>query len=229
MSDAFEEVKAFLAGWKPFAGLESQLLAGQVLAFLEAASPERRRNVLARANGLFRLHEIYRELGIFRKGRNERAEQFNRLLEEPTEEIAAAIREGRQKEPLGMLQYCFEFGRHEAPPRHEVMRQFLLTVLGLEVGSVPIKYSLFSGGVLYSGGGKTHDEMARDFARYGLGGAPMAGGQLTRVQPLQFHYDVSSTAYRSGEPGQVREALLRAVRATGGDEGRITVKLEQRV
>jgi len=97
----------------------------------------------------------------------------------------------------------------------------------LEVGAAPIKYSAYGGGVLYSGGGKSHDEMARDFVRYGLGGGqPQAGGLLSRTAPLTFVYDVSSTAFRSGDPNQVREGFLQWLRNTGGDTDKVTITLD---
>jgi hypothetical protein len=52
---------------------------------------------------------------------------------------------------------------------------------------------------------------------------------LKRTAQLEIHYDVSSTAYRTGDPGQVRDALRRAIRTSGGGEDNVSIKLEERV
>ena len=209
--------------------MESQVLPGQILSFLEAGTPAGRRRALSNASSLFRLHECYRELGIFRAGQNERAERFDELLALSLENLAASIRAGRQRDPLALIQFCFEFGRHQATPRNDVIRQFIHTALNLPIGGNPMKYSLFIGNVLYASEGKTHDEMAEDFKNLGLGAQPICGGMLKRTAQLEIHYDVSSSAYRTGDPGQVRDALLRAIRASGGGEDKVLIKLEERV
>ena len=209
--------------------MDSQVLPGQILSFLEAGTPADRCRALSNASSLFRLHECYRELGIFRAGQNERAERFDELLALSLEDLAASIREGRQRDHLGLIQFCFEFGRHQATPRNDVIRQFIHTVLNLPIGGKTMKYSLFIGNVLYASGGKTHDEMAEDFKNLGLAGQPVCGGMLKRAAQLEIHYDVSSTAYRTGDPGQVRDAMRRAIRASGGGEDDVTIKLEERV
>lgn len=228
VAEALKEIEGFLMGWKPYAELPGDImLQAQILAFLAAPEREERRRHLSAASSLFTLHERYRELEIFRSGRNERAERFEELLALDASQLAAAIREKRQKDLLGLIQFCFEFGRHPAQPKQLLMRDFLLTVFAMEVGAVPIKYSAYGGGVLYSGGGKTHDEMARDFVRYGLGGGvPQAGGLFYRPEPLRFVYDVSSTAFRSGDPGQVREGFLQGLRNTGGDLDKVSISLD---
>ena len=229
MKAQLQEVRTFFSNWSPFAEMDSQVLPGQILSFLEAETPADSRRALSNASSLFRLHECYRELGIFRGGQNERAGKFDELLALSLEDLAASIREGRQRDHLGLIQYCFEFGRHQATPRNDVVRQFIHTVLNLPIGGKTMKYSLFIGNVLYASEGKTHDEMAEDFKSLGLAGQPVCGGMLKRSGQLEIHYDVSSTAYRTGDPGQVRDALLRAIRASGGAENDVTIKLEERV
>ncbi len=229
MDNPLQEVTDFFAGWPPYAEMPSRVLPGQIITFLTEEDPQRRREILTSASPLFRLHERYRELEMFRPGRNERAEQFQVLLGLSLEDLARSIREKRQKEHLVLIQYCFEFGRHEVSPRNDVVREFLHTALSLPIGENTMKYSLFAGNVLYSSGGKTHDEMAVDFKNLGLAAQPLCGGMLKRTAPLELHYDVSSSAYRTGDPGQVRDAMQRAIRASGGDEDKLVIKLEERV
>lgn len=206
--------------------MESVVLQGEILSFLETDDPEARQGRLIQASGRYRLHERYRELGIFREDRNEWTERFGRLLAISTGEFAGAIGLGNQKGQLGLLQYGFEIGRHAVDPRHEVVRRFIHTLFELPIGGLPIKYSLFAGGVLYSGSGRTHDEMAQDFVRLGLGAVPVTGGVFGRTETLAFRYDTSSTAYRTGDPNLVRESLLKGIRTTGGREDLVIVKLE---
>lgn len=229
MKAQLQEVRAFFSNWSPFSEMDSQVLPGQILSFFEAGTPADSRRALSNASSLFRLHECYRELGIFREGQNERAERFDELLALSVEDLAASIREGRQRDHLGLIQFCFEFGRHQATPRNDVVRQFIHRALNLPVGGKTMKYSLFIGNVLYASEGKTHDEMAEDFKNLGLAGQPVCGGRLKRPAQLEIQYDVNSSAYRTGDPGQVRDALLRAIRASGGAENDVTIKLEERV
>ena len=91
MSDAFSSVERFLNGWKPFAELSGTTLAAQILALLRDAEHEARRQHLLSASDLYRLHDRYQALDLFREGKNERAEQFERLLRISTAEFAAAI------------------------------------------------------------------------------------------------------------------------------------------
>lgn len=225
MSESVAAIERFLQGWKPFAELAGTTLPAQMLALLGEADPEARRRHLHAASDLFRLHERYRELELFREGKNEKAEQFQRLLALPAEEFAAALARGEQKDYLGLLQFCFEFGRHAVPPRHNLMREFIYKLLDMEVGALGIKYSLYPGGVLYSSAGKSHDEMAQDFARLGMGGAPIAGGTIARVGPAQFTYDMASTAYKqTSDPAAVSEPLRRWVRNTGGREDKVALR-----
>ena len=229
MNAPLQEVRTFFSTWPPFVEMDSQALPGRILSFFESGSPATRRQALANASSLFRLHECYRELGIFREGQNERVEKFDALLALSLEHLAASIREGRQRDALGLIQFCFEFGRHEASPRNDVIRRFVHRVLNLPIGGKTMKYSLFIGNVLYASEGKTHDEMAEDYKTLGLAGQPICGGMLKRAAHLEIHYDVSSSAFRTGDPGQVRDALRRAIRASGGGEEQVSVKLVERV
>jgi hypothetical protein len=229
-ASSFRTVERLLAGWKPFADLAGTMLAAQILALLRDGDPELRRAHLASASDLYRLHLRYAELGLLREGRNERAEQFARLLALSTDAFAAAIARGEQKEPLALLQACFEFGRHEAQARNVLMRQFILTLLELDVGALGVKYSLYPGGVLYTTAGKTHDEMAQDLAKLGMGGAPIAGGTIARTGQAEFHYDMASTAYKAtNDPNAVKEPLLRAVRVSGGREDAFRLQHRERL
>ena len=77
--------------------------------------------------------------------------------------------------------------------------------------------------MLYSGGGLTHEEMAKKFNDLGLGqGNPLGGGEIQRPAKLAFIYDVASSAFVTVmKPKFVEESLLRWVRLTGGMEERI--------
>ena len=227
MSDAYASVERFLKGWKPFAELSGTMLAAQILALLAEGDPEARRRHLASASDLYRLHRRYEELGLLRPGKNERAEQFERLLTEPIAVFAQAIGDGAQKEHLSRLQFCFEFGRHAAPPRVTLMREFIHKLFDLETGALGVKYSLYPGGVLYTSAGKSHDEMAQDLAKLGMGGAPVAGGAIARSAQLEFVYDMASTAYKAtNDPAAVKEPLLRAIRNSGGEEQRVRLRFD---
>ncbi len=227
MSDAYATVERFLRGWKPFAELGGTMLGAQILALLAERDPEARRRHLASASDLYRLHRRYEELGLLRPGKNERAEQFERLLAEPVEAFAAAIERGEQKEHLTRLQFCFDFGRHAAPPRAALMREFIHKLFDLETGGLGVKYSLYPAGVLYTSTGKSHDEMAQDLAKLGMGGAPVAGGTIARTAQLDFLYDMASTAYKAtNDPDAVKEPLLRAIRNTGGQEERVRLRFD---
>lgn len=224
-TDAMAIVERFLKNWKPFAELGGTALPGQVLALLEEPDPEARRRHLLAASDLYRLHERYRELELFREGRNEKAEQFERLLRVSAAEMAAAIERGAQKEHLALLQFCFEFGRHPQAPRHSLMRAFILRMLALPPGGLGFKYSLYPEGVLYTSAGKTHDEMAQDTVRLGMAGKPIAGGTFSRTGEREFVFDMASTAFKAtNDPAAVSEPLLRWIRNTGGREDRITLR-----
>jgi hypothetical protein len=229
MIDAYAAVERFLLGWKPFAELAGTMLAAQILALLGEPDAEARARHLASASDLYRLHARYRELGLYREGRNERAEQFERLLALRLEDFAAAIAAGEQKEQLALLQACFEFGRNAAPPRNGLMREFIYKLFELETGGLGVKYSLYPGGVLYTTAGKSHDEMAQDLARLGMGGAPVAGGTIGRTGEAAFAYDMASTAYKAtNDPNAVKEPLLRWIRNTGGREDKVQLRFDAR-
>lgn len=231
-ASALKTVTDFLEGWKPFADLPTNgSLRRDIVLLLETATEERRSAVLARANQLMRLHGLWRELGIFRAGPNERAEQFDRIVKLSVSDLARTLGSPQGKEDLALLQYAFEFGRHAVDSRQHGVRAFLLELFSQPEMSPPIKFSLFPGGVLYTGGGKTHDEMAKQFAEDGFGGGkPIMGGLMVRTGTLAFSYDVSSTAVRAaGQPTQVRDALLRSLRATGADPDRVAIKVEKKL
>jgi hypothetical protein len=225
MTDAYDAVERFLKGWKPFAELEGTILAAQILALLAEPDVEARRRHLSSASDLYRLHERYRELELFRDGKNEKAEQFQRLLELDVAAFAAAVARSDPKEHLGLLQFCFEFGRHAVPPKQNLMREFIHKLFDLGVDALGVKYSLYPGGVLYTTAGKSHDEMAEDMARLGMGGAPVAGGTIQRTGHAEFLYDMASTAYKAtNDPNAVKEPLLRAIRNTGGQEDKVALR-----
>jgi hypothetical protein len=227
VSDAYATVEQFLQGWKPFAELSGTMLAAQILALLGERDQEARRRHLLSASDLYRLHRRYEELELLRPGKNERAEQFERLLHEPIEAFAAAIAKGQQKEHLGLLQFCFEFGRHAAPPRAALMCEFIHKLFDLEIGGLGVKYSLYPAGVLYTSTGKSHDEMAQDLAKLGMGGAPVAGGTIARTGQLDFLYDMASTAYKAtSDPNAVKEPLQRAIRNTGGQAEKVRLRFD---
>ena len=221
-------IQPFLEGWKPFAELPENLaLRGQILEFLEEADLEVRKRHFAAANGLYRLQNRYRELNMFREEKKGRTEQFEILFELVLADFAAAIERKEQKNWLVLLQFCFEFGRYKIPPRHHLMREFIHHMLDMEINAAPIKYSVYGDGVLYSGGGKTHDEMAQDFVKLGMGGGrPVAGGLLSRMGTYDYLYDVSSSAFRGGDPALIPEGVARWIRSTGGREDKIRIKLD---
>lgn len=221
-------IQSFLEGWKPFAELPADLtLRGQILEFLGESDPMVRKRHFASANGLYRLHNRYRELEMSREDKSGRTEQFELLFTLDLAEFAAAIERKEQKNWLVLLQFCFEFGRYQVPPRHHLMREFIHHMLDQEINAAPIKYSVYGDGVLYSGGGKTHDEMAQDFIKLGMGGGrPVAGGLLSRTGTYEFLYDLSSTTFRGGDPALVTEGLARWIRGTGGREDKIKIKLD---
>ncbi|HKI98760.1 MAG TPA: hypothetical protein VKB51_09830 [bacterium] len=227
MGKSYAEVERFLQGWKPFAELAGTAQARHILALLAADKPEVRQRRLLAACDLYRLLRCYEALGLLREGRNERAEQFERLLSLRTADLAASIARGEQKEPLGLLQYCLEFGRHALPPRHTLMRGFILALFELDAGGVGMKYSLYPGGVLFTAGGKTHEEMVRELARQGLGGTPLAGGTIARTGRTAFLYDMASTAFRAtNDPEAVKAPLLRWIRNTGGQDDKVELYFE---
>ncbi|MDH5751656.1 MAG: hypothetical protein OEZ59_04495 [Deltaproteobacteria bacterium] len=220
----------FLQRWKPFGELSAEsLLRRDIMNFLAAADNAQRKEVFKRASSQFRLYDLYTGLGLYRSGTNERAARYQELLELTAEKLGTLVEESNQKDVLDLIQFGFEFGRYQNKPRTMMLRRFLFDLFSLKAGDPQgMKYSLFPGKLLYSGQGKTHDEMARDFAGLGMGKAfPLAGGTFHRDGTLEFRYNVGSRAFgRNCEPSEVREALVTALRSTGGDAERLTVKLE---
>ncbi|MDH4246664.1 MAG: hypothetical protein OEW39_02480 [Deltaproteobacteria bacterium] len=220
---------AFLAEWKPFKDLPpNSHLRRFIPEFLQAGTPERRRELFLRVNTLFKVQGVYKEQGLLREGKNERMAQFEELFKLSAEALGNLVAEGHQRHALSLLQFGFEFGRHPASNRQLILRDFLLILFSQNPMDPALKFCLYPGGVLYTAGGKSHDELVQDFRREGLGsGAPMAGGLMWRKTKFAFTYDLSSTAFgRNSEPGAVKTALLNAVRSTGGDDTRLNVSLE---
>jgi hypothetical protein len=215
-----------LTTWKPLA----ELPAGNekrraVEDFLSAATNEERRVALERGNTLFRLHNIYKELGILRENPGEKARDFAALIATPNGELHAALRGGGGSAPLlALLQEVFEFGKGAVHPKYEAVRSCLLELWRLEPRGPSMKYSLYPNGIIYSGGGKTHEEMAREFVAQGYGaGVPQAGGQIFRTGALDFVFDLSSTAFRASgtRPVDIASAFHRWLRVTGADESKV--------
>jgi len=225
-----EAVRTFLLAWRPLADLPPGNVARRsVLRFFETDDAAERREILERANPAARLYRIYGELGIRRPTRW--GEDFERVLGLTADGLAAEIAAGTQRGALELLRACFEVGSAAAEARQQALRLFLLEVWGLKVGGPSMKYSYYANGVMFAGGGKTHEEMARDFVRLGLGsGHPVAGGQIIRRDELAFAYDLHSSAYASGDQrGNVADAFRRAIRASGAEEGRVRLEYVERL
>lgn len=217
-------IERFLLNWMPFAMLPPGSRARtSILRFVAADTLEDRERAIRYASVLFRLQEQYRELGILRTDRA--VDPFRDLLAIPRPQMAVNTRQGDTQELCHLLQWAFEFGRHPVAPQHHAARTFLRDLLALQPGGPYMKYCIYPNAIPFSGGGKTHEEMAREFVATGLGGGlPQCGGALYRIAPLRFTFDMSSTAFRTSlRPEGVRQAILRWVRATGGDEQRIAL------
>jgi hypothetical protein len=215
-------IDRFMLNWMPFAMLPPGSRARtSIMRFLAAETPDDRARALEYASTLYRLQRHYKDLGILR---TERAyDPYTELLGLTRQKMAIAIRQGNTTEMLGLLQRAFEFGRNPVPPQHHAARTFLLEFWSLESGGPNMKYCIYANGIPYSGGGKTHEEMARQFVATGLGnGLPLCGGLIYRIEDLVFQFDVSSTAFRANvQPEQVRHAILRWIHATGADETKV--------
>jgi len=217
-------IERFLLNWMPFAMLSPGSRARtSILRFVAADSQEDRERALRYASVLFKLQEQYTELGILRTDRP--ADPFRDLLACSQPQMAIDIRQGDTQELCHLLQRAFEFGRHLVAPQHQAARTFLREFLALQPGGPYMKYCIYPNGIPFSGGGKTHEEMAREFVATGLGGGlPQCGGALYRIAPLRFTFDMSSTAFRTSlRPEGVRQAILRWVRTTGADEQKVTL------
>jgi hypothetical protein len=218
-------IDRFMQNWTPYSTLRPGNRARTSLArFLAAATREDRARALEYASALSRLQRIYGELGILRTGRA--FDPYAELLELTAQKFADAIRQGHHPEWLTLLQHAFEFGKHPVLPPQQAARTFLLEFWALRVSGPTMKYCIYINGVPYSGGGKTHEEMARQFVHDGLGsGSPMCGGQINRTDDLVFEFDVGSTAFHTSmRHEEVRQVILRSIHATGGDETRVTLK-----
>lgn len=223
-------IERFLRNWMPFAMLPPGNRArSSILRFVAAESQEDRALELRYASILYRLHEQYAELGMLLADRP--ADSFRQLMAMSREQIALDIRQGDAQEFCYLLQRAFEFGRQPVPPQHTAARQFLREMFALQPGGTYLKYCIYPNGIPFSGGGKTHEEMAREFVATGLGrGLPLCGGAIYRIEPYRFTFDMSSTAFRTSlRPEGVRQAILRWVRTTGGDEQRLALTYESAV
>lgn len=231
MPDPTADVLGFLQNWKPFASLPAnEPLRGEIVAFLSADAATRK-VILSRVNGLYKLHQSYRELGILRETESAKIASFEQLIALSTAEFAQAIKNQQQKPFLGMLLEGFEFERAAAAPNQLAARQFLAYLWGMRVGDPAIKYGVYSNGVLYSAGGKTHDELAREFNSKGFGsGMPKGGGFIARKGDLQFLYDTYSQFIKSGDQKQiVGESVKRWIRLSGGDDTKVQLTYMDRL
>lgn len=232
MPDPIAEVRAFFEIWKPFASLApDDPLRNEIFAFLSTSSTEDRRHILARANSLFMLHQTYRDLGILRETESAKVGAFVQLIGLSASDFAQAIKNQQQKPFLTMILEGFEFDRAAAAPNQLAARQFLTYLWGMRAGDPPIKYGVYSNGVLYSAGGKTHDELARDFTQKGFGsGMPVGGGFMARHGDLHFAYDTYSQFVKSGDQRQaVAESVKRWIRLSGGDDSKVQLGYAERL
>ena len=220
---------AFLNGWKPYAELPANShLRRYIPEFLQSGSEETRRRLFRNVNTLYKLQGVYEEQGLLRPGKTERIAQYEELLKLNAGKLDECLRKGTQRHNLMLLQKGFEFGRHPASSRQLTNRDFLLTLFHTNPMDPALKYCLYPGGILYTSGGKSHDELVIQYKREGLGsGVPMVGGLLWRKGKFEFTFDLSSNAFgRNAEAADVRTALLNAVRSTGGDDTKLNVSLE---
>ncbi len=220
-------IEQFMGNWAPLASLpQGSRRRNGVLRFVAAASQEERSKALESASIPFKLRRHYEALGILRPDRP--SDPFGELLALSREQIAAAIRQGKPQDMLALLQRGFEFGRQPVPPQTEAARTFLLEFWALPPKGPNMKYCIYPNGIPYGGGGKTHEEMARKFVADGLGsGNPVCGGVIYRTDPLAFTFDISSTAFRTSmQPDGVRQAIVRWIRTTGGDEQKVVLNLQ---
>lgn len=219
-------IHRFFSNWRPLKEAANPGLTRQILEVLAPVKIAVRQTRFAEANHLYKVHRLYREKGIFREGKNERAEQFGRLFHLPMPKLAKALEQGEAAEYLTLIQFCFEFGRHTLPPKHGVARELVLELFRLTIKGPSMKYSLYPNHVVYTAGGRSHDELARLFVELGLGGGlPRAGGLIVRMADMDFEYDLSSTAFGRIDPALVRQTLARNIRMTGGDEEKTRFRL----
>ena len=232
MAQPAAEVRTFLENWKPFTSIPaSSPLRRDILMFLDATRPEDRQEILLRANPLFKLHRMYSDIGILRDVETGKAETFAKLLSISAADFAKAISGGEQKAFLALILEGFEFDRAVIAPNQSALRQFLVYFWDLRVGAPAIKYSIYPNNLLFSAGGKTHDQMAREFTQAGFGsGGPMGGGFIARRGPLSFAYDTHSQFVKSGDQrAYAAESMKRAIRMTGGDDTKVQIAYKERV
>ncbi|MBI3992786.1 MAG: hypothetical protein HY342_05905 [Candidatus Lambdaproteobacteria bacterium] len=226
MSSAQETVGEFLKQWKPIAAMPpGNPVRRGVLRCMTTDDVAQRASVLAKTNALFALHERYREIGIFREDAPPHAADMAALLAVKLDEFAQAIADGKAQNFLELIQKGFQFGRFEPEAKHVALRKFLLHLWHMRIGGPGLKYSMYGNGVLYTAGGLSHEEMAREYNQLGFGGdKPLFGGQFYRIEQLEFHFDTGSTTFaRHVDPGKVEEAVRRWVRLTGGDATRLAL------
>ncbi|MBI4083595.1 MAG: hypothetical protein HY423_13400 [Candidatus Lambdaproteobacteria bacterium] len=222
--DAQRAVQDFLATWPPFAELPPGNPSRRgLLRFLAEEDRREREAILVKVNPAYRLAGVYRALGILRNPR--RAEELAEVLQLTATDLAAAIAQGNHVARLRLLMRGFEFGPGAASPRVRAQQTFLVEFWGLPIKGHGMKYSIYPNGVLYAGGGKTHEEMAREFVKAGLGsGTPESGGQIFRAGELVFLYDTRTQSFKgSVRPAAVGEAIRRAIHASGADDQRVTL------
>lgn len=226
MSAASDTVTAFLKDWKPVAELPpGNPLRRGLLRFVAAPDEMARRTLLAKTNELFALHQIYRELGIFREDEPPYAGDLQGLLALSVEDFAAGVREGNVRPFAETLQKGFQFGRYAVDPKHLAMRRFLLHLFQQEVGGAGVKYTMYANGIIHGSHGKTHEEIAKEFSSLGFGGGkPEFGGQFYRVALLGYQFDTSSTTYVANvDPRKVVDTVRRWLRLTGAQEDKVAL------
>jgi hypothetical protein len=232
MAPPLAEVRAFLMNWKPFASLPADgPIRRDILMLLEGDRPEDRKEILQRVNPLYKLQRTYAELGILRDLETGKAETFAKLISLSVADFAKAIAEGQQKTFLTLVLEGFEFDRAVIAPNQAALRQFLVHFWSLRAGAPAIKYGAYPNNLLFSAGGKTHDELAREFKEKGFGsGQPAGGGFIIRIGPLEFAYDTYSAAVKSGDQRQyVGDSIRRSIRITGGDDAKVKIGYKERV
>ena len=232
MAQPLAEVRAFLENWKPFASIAaSSPIRRDIVMLLEATRPEDRQEILQRVNPLYKLQRTYSEMGILREVETGKADTFAKLMSLSVAEFAKAIAGGQQKAFLTLILDGFEFDRAAIAPNQAALRQFLVHFWALRAGAPAIKYGAYPNNLLFSAGGKTHEELAREFKEKGFGsGQPAGGGFIIRLGPLAFAYDTYSAAIKSGDQRQyVGDSIRRAIRITGGDDTKVQIAYKERV
>ncbi|HEX7926781.1 MAG TPA: hypothetical protein VF678_04255 [bacterium] len=225
MSTGQAPVTNALAAWKPWAQLPPGSEVRQAVEdFLVATSADARRRALEQGNALFRLQNVYREMELLRADAGEKSREFAALLATSNGDLHGALRGAGSPNTLALLQQAFEFGRGEVHPKYEAVRTCLLEWTRLDAGGPSMKFAMYPNGIIFSGGGKTHEEMARLFVANGYGaGVPQAGGQIFCTGKFTYQFDLSSTAFRANgvQPAGIAAAFQRWIRVTGADESKV--------